>query len=511
MNKQIIKYNRILKLLWLIPVITLGYIGWVNVMPLGSTLHYSIDVGGEDTEGNARITGPFDRISSKLEANGETFRELEQSLVYFELDEPGLRNAGPITVSVRFKDNFNSDEKFVLGARNGQEWGYNWNDIYVPFLTGLSELPLVTMNDNMYIYSTNPENIIDFTSVENFLQNPPLGATIATNDKNLSINQLVKSPYDETHEPENQSVVVDTSLRGPHTFWTYVNSDTLQLKVIKQDLNWYEEADEVAIEIYSLNGEFIKESGIPDDGDTDESKNLGPLQEVMLTADIREPGAYRIELNCGSDLLITRLEINQSQLVVEKRIYLTGNNPAYYPDETEIEPVILYSHNLTTKQIRFYTWHNSGLQNISITGDDYDTVVGIDQVKTDFYADILPGAYQITFPGQNMLIDSAGFLSFSPESYFLPKRGKIVDIKNDMAWLAENVDYIVLNTTGYTTPENNAGWLTARTEWQRQDLYLIENTLSFCLNIPHLAKESDRIIQIDRIEIHLKILPIWNR
>lgn len=500
-----------MRLLWLIPVITLGYIGWVNVMPLGSTLHYSIDVGGEDTEGIARITGPFDRISEKLEADGETFRELEQSLVYFELDEPGLRNAETITVSVRFIDNFNTDEKFVLGARNGQEWSYYWKNIYVPFYYELSDLPLVTTNDDIYIYCTDTVNTTGFTNVESFLQNPPLGAAIATNDKNLPINQFISPMYNETHEPENMSVVVNASLRGPHTFWTYISNDTLKLKVVKQDLNWYEEADEVAIEIYSLNGELIKEAAIPDDGDTDESKNLGPLQEVSFTADIPETGAYRIELNCGSDLLITRLEVNQPHLVVEKRMYLSGNNPAYYPDETQIEPVILYSHNLTTKQIRFYTWHSAGLQNISIAGDDYDTVVDIDQVKSDIYADIAPGSCQMTFPRQDILIDSAGFLSFSAESYFLPKRCEVVDIKSDMSWLVENVDYIVINNAGYVPPENDAGWLIARTEWQREDLYLIENKLSFCLNVPHLAKEPDRTIRIDRIEIILEILPWWDR
>ena len=500
-----------MKLLWLIPVITLGYIGWVNVMPLGSTLHYSIDVGGEDMEGIARITGPFGRISEELEADGETFRELEQPLVYFELDEPSLRNAETITVSVRFMDNFNTDEKFVLGARNGQEWSYYWNNIYVPSYSELSELPLITMNDDICIYSTNPGNTTGFMSVEDFLQNPPLGAAIATNDKNLPINQLVNSPYDETHEPENKSVVVDASLRGAHTFWTYVNNDTLKLKVVKQDLNWYEEADEVAIEIYSLNDELIIEATIPDDGDTNESNNLGPLQETSITADIIEPGAYRIELNCGSDLLITRLEVNQPQLVIEKCMYLSGMNPAYYPDETEIEPVVLYSHNHATNQTRFYIWHNSGLQNISIAGDDYDTAVDINQVKTDFYADIAPGLYQMTFPRQDILIDSAGFLSFSAESYFLPKRCEVVDIKYDMSWLVENVDYIVINNVSYITPENDAGWLTARTEWQREDLYLIENKLSFCLNVPHLAEEPERTIRIDRIEISLEILPLWNR
>jgi hypothetical protein len=86
-----------------------------------------------------------------------------------------------------------------------------------------------------------------------------------------------------------------------------------------------------------------------------------------------------------------------------------------------------------------------------------------------------------------------------------------VDLKYDMSWLVGNVDYIVFNTAGYVTPDNDAGWLIARTEWQREDLYLIENTLSFCLNVPHLTKEPDRTIQIDRIDISLVILPLWNR
>jgi hypothetical protein len=508
-NKKSKKYNRLLNLLWLIPVITLGYIGWVNFMPLGGTLSYSIDVGWDDTAGIARITGPFDRISAQMQADGETFRELEQSLVYFELDETALRKADRITVTVRFRDNFNNDEKFVLGARNAPEWSYYWKNIYVPFYSELSELPLVATNDAIHIYSTDPGNTTDFASVEDFLQNPPTGAVIATNDKNLPINELVDLPHDDIDE--GNSSVINSSLRGSHTLWTYVNNSTLNLKVSKQDLNWYEEPDDLTIEIYSLDGELIGEATIPDDGDVEESKNLGPLQEASLSIDILEPGVYCIELKGNSDLLITRLEINQPKLVVEKRAYLSGENKAYYPDETDSEPVTLYGYNQSEKPIRFYTWHNSGLQNIVITGDDYDTVANINQVKTDFFVDIPPGSYQMTFPQQDILIDSAGFLAFSPESYFLPKRCELVDLKYYLSWLVDNVDYIVINAADYIMPEEDAGWLIAQTEWQREDLYLIDNKLSFCFNVPHLTEEPDRSIPIDRIEIRLEILPIWKR
>jgi len=68
--------------LWLIPILVLGYIGWVNLLPFGSTFTYLIDVGGDDTGGKARITGPLDRISDKMMANDTSFRELEE--------EPGV-------------------------------------------------------------------------------------------------------------------------------------------------------------------------------------------------------------------------------------------------------------------------------------------------------------------------------------------------------------------------------------------------------------------------------------
>jgi len=507
MNTQLNKFNRFLKLLWLIPVIALGYIGWVNIMPFGGTLHYSIDVGGQDTEGTARLTGPFDRISDRLEAGGETFRELEQSLVYFELDEPQLRNAQKITVRVRFKDNFNTDAEFVIGARNGQEWSYHWKNIYVPFYTELSWLPIVTTNGDIYVYSTDPVNVPEFASVDEFLQNPPVDSVIATNDDSLPINQLVGPPYNESYE----SVTVKSSLRGPHTLWTYVRNDSLELKIAKQDLNWYEEADELVIGVYSLNGELIEEAVIPDDGDTEESKKLGPVQETAFTANIPEPGAYRIQLNCNSDLLITSLEINQSKLVVEKRMYLSGKNPAYYPDETDNEPVILYGRNYEASQVRLYTWHNSGLQTIPIVGDNDNITVDVDQVKTDFYTDISPGAYHMTIPEQDILIDSTGFLAFTPTSYFLPRKCEVVELQHDMSWLVENVDYIVLNRADYITPENDDGWLIARTKWQLEDLYLIDNTLSLCLNVPHLARQPERTIRIDWIEIDMEISPLWDR
>ena len=168
-------------------------------MPFGSTFTYLIDVGGDDTGGKARITGPLDRISDKMMANGTSFRELERSLVYFELDSRRLGDAAEVEVRVRFEDNFPSDRKFMLGARDEEEWSYYWKDIYVPFYGQLADLPLVAEDGSVKVYATGEESSASFESVDEFLQNPPVGSVVARNDKGLSIDQgceVVELKYD---------------------------------------------------------------------------------------------------------------------------------------------------------------------------------------------------------------------------------------------------------------------------------------------------------------------------
>jgi hypothetical protein len=49
--------------------------------------------------------------------------------------------------------------------------------------------------------------------------------------------------------------------------------------------------------------------------------------------------------------------------------------------------------------------------------------------------------------------------------------------------------------------------------WNKEDLFIKANKLSFCFNVPHLSipEESERTIPIDWIEINVKILPIYER
>jgi hypothetical protein len=755
MPEQTNSANRYLKVLWLIPVLAIGYISWMNLLPLGGISTYSIDVGGQDTEGDVRVTGPFDRISDKKEVDGISFRELEKNLVYFELYDRRLDSADEIEVRIKFEDNFPMDGNLILGAKNNEEWSYYWKDIYIPFYRRLADLPAVAENGNIKVYFTGEQSEAKFPSVGDFLQNPPLGSVIATNDKVLSINQRIspeglenidfdkvnvdnttpiqpvnetdkyssfetdtslrgthtfyffssggtleltiakrdinryegedmlevliysldgtlkargtipddgditkdkklratqystlrldnlergtyrlmlnpisegddfvithlrlnqaklvvpgrvflagnvylggdlrpmavwcylssegeikfktshKSAFQtvsisgetcnqtldidttgewsatETLDPgiyqitaekgdviiaapnsyitftrdslflptsslnlqESDSLSINTILRGGHTFWTYISNGVLELKITKQDLNWYENPDELAIEVYSSDNELKGSSTIPDDGDEGKGKEMGTLQSGFLRIEDLQPGTYRIELKCSGDILIRQIEINQEKLVTNT-IFPAGMNPAYFKNSLAPDPLRLYGKNFSTGQITFNTSHSSGLQQIFIQGNDFDTAVDINEVKTDFSTSLKDGIYQLTAPRQDLLIKSSGYFSFTPDSFFLPRRCEVVDLKYDMSWVNEKSDYVVVDYDNYVLPVEHDSWLIAQATWKREDLFIDNDKLGFCFNVPHLEKETDRAIPIDWIEITLKMPPIWER
>ena len=727
----------------------------MNLLPFGHTVTYLIDVGADDTSGQARITGSFDDISHKMVISDTTLRELKGNLVYFELDDRILSYAEDITVRLRFIDNFPREGKFIVGASNGEGPSYYWKDIYVPFYEQLADLLLVAESGRIKVYATGEESTARFGSVDEFQQNPPLDSVIARNTKGLSINQSVSPEewggidtaefagggafpvqltadvdqngwfetgtslreahafyfftvgdtlelkvtkrdlnsyegedilnvliysLDETlkasatipddgdstksrnlgapqyltlkvddlergtyrlvlkpisvgndfvlthlrlnqaklvvpgrvflagnlylgEEPqpmmiwcylfseseikfrtvhdsalqtvtvsgegynqalaieavktrfstgllkpglyqitaekgdviieapmgyfaftedslflttsssnreENGNLLVTTALRGGHTFWTYVTNGALELEVTKQDLNAYEGADELKIEVYSLDGAPEGSTIIPDDG---QSGQLGPLQSESLGMQDLEPGAYRIELKGGSDLLIRGIEINQEKLVVEGRVYLVGINTGYFEGGLPFDPVSLYRKNFRGSELEFFTSHNYGFQQMAIRGYGFYTEVDVNTVDTWFGSSMEPGSYHLIAPRQDIIIKFDGYLSFTPDSFFLPKRCGVVGLEYDLSWARENVDYMIIDYKDYVAPVEDDGWLVAQASWKIEDLFIEDNKLSFCFSVPHLSQTEgqEKTIPIDWIEITVKALPIWER
>jgi len=319
-------------------------------------------------------------------------------------------------------------------------------------------------------------------------------------------------PTSSLNREENGTLVINTALRDAHTFWTHITNDSLKLEVTKQDLNWYEGPDELKVEIYSFDGELVGSTIIPDDGDEGKSSQRGLLQAGNLEISGLPEGAYRIEFKCGGDLLIREIKINQ-QGFVSKRVNLIGMSTNYFENTLPFDPVWLYLRDFRGNGLGFFTAHITGLQNITISGSNLEREIEVKKLNEWYDITVEPEAYQLIAPRQDIVIESNNYFSFIPDSFFLPKRCEVVDLKYDLSWARGNTDYMIIDYKDYIQPVEDNGWLVAQARWKREDIFIVDNKLSYHFNMPHLnqVENLEKVIPVDWITIKLKILPIWER
>lgn len=485
------------KLLASIPIIIAIYLIYVNLLPFGGTMGYIIDVGVSDLQGNAKLTGPMDRISESNETDGITFRELQNGLVYFSLNSPYLESKGKVTVNITFMDKFPENGRFRLGAKNNETWSYALKDIYVPYYNDLIKYPHVEI-DNRTVFLINSAPKISG------LDDIPEGSVIATNTL-LNLDPYVKM----VKNTGGKNLSVNVALRGSHVFYTYVDNGELNLNISKQDLNWREGQDELEVRIYSEKDELIGNGTIPDDGNVNNSTVIGEIQKANFSFSNLKKGVYRINLAGGGDVLIRKIRTDKKKLVTDGRIFIAGDNPAYFEGNNSSSGEI-YFKNPGKSTMEFQTYHNTGLQNITVENGKTKKVT-INETQKKFNVSLAASGKlnSLVFEKGDVIIDSIDYFSFTKDSYFTPKRFKIVDIMNDPAWIEDNVDYVVLD---YNIPKGDV-WKSNNASWDLNELYKKDNELSFLLSAPHLGTEEFRnfTIPVDRIEIEVKVPPIWER
>jgi hypothetical protein len=175
------------------------------------------------------------------------------------------------------------------------------------------------------------------------------------------------------------------------------------------------------------------------------------------------------------------------------------------------DPIRLYGRNFREGEFSFFTSHSGGLQQITIGDDNFYTEVNVSKVDTTYNTGVETGSYQLMAPKQDIIITCNGYLAFTPDSYFLPKRCEVINLEYDFPWALENTDYIVMDYGDYVPPIEDDGWLVAGAKWKREDLFISDDRLSFCFSAPHLDKDLNKSVPVDWIEINIKVLPLNRR
>lgn len=475
------------KLLMILPLLLVAYVLYLNIVNFEFLKEgddsYFIDIGGlNDAQGNAKLTGPMERVSERLtySVNGTnvTYRELNSSLIYLQVNSPSINDYSKVKVGIRFKDEFPLGYNFKVGCRNSTEWSYDWQTVYNPLHFHVdSSFSEIGNNSEYTIYSTRPDNFTK-TDVDRFFHNPPENSVIAT-EGDMGINV-----FPDSVNSEKDSVFVNYTLRGDHTFYTFADDGPFELTLKKQDLNLYNGEDELKIMLYDEDGTVVTSSTIPDDGDKTNSSAKGATQTINISLPEIEKGVYKIVLESTDDLTIRDINVTSGKLVVQDTIF-------------SVSPCTLYTHHLEGGYLDLITYYQSGLQDVKIG----NTTVPVKEKNIKNRILIRPSGeiYDVTCPDGNLKLTSSAFFSFTHDSFFEPFRCRVIPLGNDIDQIKnDKVDYIIIKNID--NRRDTDGWIVANATWNLSELYLGENTLNIVLNAEHLASRKEKI-PIDWVDI----------
>jgi hypothetical protein len=473
-SKKTPRYIKVLKVLAvLIPVIIILYIIAANFL-VNQGFEYSYDIGGTEDSAKSYLT-PAERVSLVAD-DGVTYRNLTGGLVYFEI--PVARGVETVDVEVKFKDNFpKKDGRFELGAKDQEDWHYLYKKLYNPAI----DLTNYSYKGKVYRLNTNLP-LVDETGLRNL------------NDITIASDEFTPVPNEVDDYSKTETVIGET-LRGKHVFYVYASQD-LKIEVEKQDINWYEGSDELFITLWDSDGVLVDMTQIGDDGITDANKTLGQKQSATLQVTGLNEGAYRLELS-DFDGLITQIKINSNKIVTDK-VFLAGN--AIYGVETK-ESKLFFDYNKNVN-FKLMTAHAAGFQKILINKDGNVEPYNYDVEDVPVYKEFEAGDYEVTFPKNDITVESPEYFAFTRDGYFRPWKQKVIPT-NSLRWLMESADYLI---SDYTPPMKDGDWLIASASFdiEKDKLFITEDgKLSMVFNVPHLAKNEtkDYVISIDWIKI----------
>ena len=400
---------------------------------------------------------------------------MKNDKVQFNVKLP-TREESQVNVKMRFK---NDNEELKVGVRSNPKSSYQYKILDNKVLDNLDW-------DKIMDSVGSPQGKINlsfwqkyknYKNIQELINRPSYEQVIAQYLYDINDNFRIKD-----YQKSDKELVIDYSLRGSHTFYTYIKDEILDFTIEKQDINAYEGKDELEINIFK-EGRKIYTQTIEDDGIIDRSINRREPQIAHIQISDLDEGVYKIELNykgAGDDILITKISARQHLLVFKEKMFIVSIEPAtIWTDSEDVDVKVVHEGYEQTLKIN----------------DSQD--FSIDQAGRFFTVAMDKDLNKIYFPKNDIIITSDGYFSFFPESFFNPWPYNTVEFTNDIN--LETVDYIIAD---YGLPEEVNGWLENEVSFDISDMEIADDTLEFVLEAPGLKADNGEII-IDNLEIIL--------
>lgn len=341
----------------------------------------------------------------------------------------------------------------------------------------------------------------EYQSIDDFLSNLP-------DDRGIATYRIDLAPYYKLkdYQKSSQGLIIEKSLRGSLTLFTYIKEEPLNFTFYYQDINRKIGPDRFNISVY-YGGRKIYQDSQPDDGNIYPNGQGSELKNFKVEFPDLPEGSYQLELDLSDDLVIRKIETKQHLLVFKQKIFLVDNKEYIesLPDIKEI-PAQLYSD---ANRFSFQAFHPNGLQTIKVDNTD----VILEEEMKPYHLDLattleneeekdLPlKLKKIYSPRNDVIINANGYFSFTPDSFFLPE-SKITPLRENISF--KDIDFLI--AADYSSPSQNKYWTQVLQSFDLQYVYYEDKTLRFILSAPGLGNRDN--IKINKIKVLLEKEPI---
>jgi hypothetical protein len=478
----------------ILAVIVIIFLLLRNSAPFGVKNTYSLTDNGSTLFG---LT-PKERYKVDQHEGIRIFRQVDD-FIYFVTSMPFHFDNAKVKITYI---NSGPEQELHLGYKDQVGYHYFTKVIHTGFINALT---WSFTGSNTLLYQR--EKV--YGSLNAFINNTPKDGIIGI----YNLNSHVLSPYVTLtdYQPKKDFTIIDTPLRGSHTLYVYLNNEAFNMSFYKQDLNWYGGEDSMSIKVYKDDEEVMTINAM-DDGVTDDSKQLSPIQKIEVKnpgPDLPESGVYKVVVLAPGDTIIRRIETNLHKIVFADSVFPVENKEVYGQLISNTKPVTLFTNAL---YLTANTYHERTLQEISVDGKSLKR----DKVQKEKTATpSASGLTEITIPKSDVVLKGfLGYFAFSEESFFNPMKYLLYPIKNEND--IKLVDYIL---TDYKKPQKNGDWYTAEVEFDLKNAVVDKNKLSWIIRAPGL-KKNNREIVIKNIEVEMtkdplplvkRLQQLWNR
>lgn len=478
-----------LRIIWItVLAVAVFVLSWLAIVPSGKITYSTNFKGFNDFIG--QLT-PKERVSA--EKNGT--QDLISDPVYFSLRTSRTFDTGQMTIKFQVASGTPIVEAGI--STDGRTWQYDLQPLYNSKLEDLMKSwdviratntpenhpptpPLkggeIPGGDDLILLQRNEI----YTSIDDFLKNPPLSDKIALYNYNLKINYTLPD-----YRAQNSTTTLCRPLVGAYQFYTYIKNENLSDDFVFQDLNKLTGRNPVDVYVY-YGDKIIDSEHLADDGVIDGSGGRKDSRHLKLDLANLPEGAYKIDVRANSDIITRTITTGQSKMAFINTL------PIADAPEVSCGRTFFTDGQTLTAQ----TSHPDKLGVIRIVSSSSAENLDVNEAYKIFTAADLPNSgSRIILANDGITLSGDGLFSLGSDSMIDP-RLKSVDVNFDAD--KENVDYVLAR---YTPPARTGDWLTATVDFDLIDSFRMWNKYYFLISAPGLSASSRMEIKNIRFDL----------